>query len=387
MRRTQEPILALAHSPDPRADALAPSGLTELVALARRRSSDDRERLLLGVAALCRAAPRGKRTTALLGEIFVTLAIQAERDIRRALAEQLADADWAPKALINMLALDEIEIARPIIAASPILDDADLLRILVEATLEHQIAVAGRPRLSGRVADAIIDRGDSAVMTALAANSTAEVGDEALRRLVEHSRRVTSLRAPLVRHPALSAALAGHMRQWVGGALREAIVARFQVDAPSLSVAIDQALRDTATSRPPEWSPMSTPDGGPDDAERHEMERRLVDKLNAAGQLKPGFLIRALRERRLGLFEQALAALGGFPLAQVRAAVRADTPEALSLACAAVGVDRAVFADVLAEVRRITAGRPGGDPLPYVPTTDPDSAALAFRALWPASTV
>ena len=46
-----------------------------------------------------------------------------------------------------MLALDEIEIARPIIAASPVLKDADLIRLLVEATIEHQIEVARRPNL------------------------------------------------------------------------------------------------------------------------------------------------------------------------------------------------------------------------------------------------
>ena len=47
-------------------------------------------------------------------------------------------------ALITMLALDEIEIAAPVIAASPLLQDADLIRILLETTLEHQIAVARR---------------------------------------------------------------------------------------------------------------------------------------------------------------------------------------------------------------------------------------------------
>ena len=79
-----------------------------------------------------------------------------------------------------------------------------------------------------------------------------------------------------------------------------------------------------------------------DGGDRHEMERRLVDKLQAAGQLRPGLLVRALREHRLVLFEQTLAALGGFTSPQVHAAIRAPTAEPLYLACIAVGVDRAV---------------------------------------------
>lgn len=366
--------MAFAHSPDPHIDTPWPSGARELIALARQQSADDRQRLLLSVAALCQAAPRGQRTTAILGEIFVTLAGQAERDIRRALARHLADADWAPRALVSILALDEIEIARPIIESSPLLGDAELLRILVEATLEHQIAVASRPRLSGRVADAIIDGGEAAVMTALASNPTAEVGDEGLRRLVEHSRRVTGLRAPLARHPGLNAALAQQMRQWVGEALKQAIEQRFRIDGAALSVAIDHAVGASAPARTPARLPE-------DDPERREMERRLVAKLQSAGQLRPGFLVRSLRERRPGLFEQALAALGGFSLAHVQAAIRAPTPEPLSLACAAVGVDRAAFTDILTELRKLTGGWPAGGPAQAGIKTTED-AASAFAALF-----
>ena len=47
------------------------------------------------------------------------------------------------------------------------------------------------------------------------------------------------------------------------------------------------------------------------------MERRLIAKLHAAGQLRPSYLLRALREQRLSLFEAALATLGGFSAEEV----------------------------------------------------------------------
>ena len=343
---------------------------SELLALAKSRTTDDRQRLLLGVAALCDATPTGTEVSPVLTEIFMTLARQAEHDIRKSLAESLAGADWAPLALVNMLALDEIEIARPIIASSPLLRDQDLLRILVEATIEHQIEVARRPALSGRVADAIIDAAEPATMTALASNRTAEISETGLHRLIEQSRRVAALRAPLTRHPRLNETLARELYSLAGVALRQAIGERFRVDDAALSNAIDGAV---SSLRDP--VPVTTL------SEREEMERRLIDKLQSAGQLRAGFLIRAIREKRLSLFEHGLAALGGFTIAQVRAAVMRPTPEALFLACTAVGIDRAVFSAILEDIRKLTRGSPGeaqGSSWTAM-TLSPSAAAKAFR--------
>ena len=90
------------------------------------------------------------------------------------------------------------------------------------------------------------------------------------------------------------------------------------------------------------------------------MERRLVAKLEAAGQLRPGHLLRALKEGRLTLFLTALATLGRFDRNHVLRAVNSDRPELLALACAAVGIDRSVFPTILEMVRDLNGGLPGG---------------------------
>ncbi|MFN3930751.1 MAG: DUF2336 domain-containing protein [Brevundimonas sp.] len=360
-----------------RSPAMAsPPAYPELLALARNPSPDSRERLLLGVVALCDARPPTGELSPVLGEIFLTLARQAERDVRKILAERLAQADWAPPALINVLALDEIEIARPVLAASPILQDDDLLRVLVEATLEHQIEVARRPHIGGRVADAIIERGEPATLTALAFNRTAEISVDGVRRLVEQSRRVAALRGPLIRHPRLTAQLAEQMYEWVGEALRQSICARFPVDGRRLAAVVHRAVNDARQA-------AMSPPPPPDDPDRDEMERRLVAKLQAAGQLRAGYLIRAVRERRLGLFVHALATLGGFSVAGVREAMSAASPEPLFYACASVGVDRAVFPALLVEIRLLNNGSPGdaGERVWLRGTISTASAARSFRAL------
>jgi len=362
---------------EPARDGWDDRTVAQLLTLASSRSAEDRQRLLLKVTGLCEAAPPPPSVAPLLADIFLTLTAQAERDIRLALAERIASADWAPPALVNMLALDEIEIARPVITSSPLLKDADLIRLLIEATLEHQIAVARRPRLSSDICDTIIDRGEAVTMTALASNRTAQLSEAAMRRLVDQSRRVAGLRAPLTRHPRLNQDLAQELYQWVGQALRQSIGERFRIDDTQLNAAVQQAAAVAVGT--PEWRAAPTSRLA-ENRERSEMERRLVDKLQAAGQLRPGLLVRALREQRFELFEQALAVLGGFSDGQVRQAMRAPTAEPLYLACIAVGVDKAVFSSLLIEVRKLTGGLPGDGGWTATPM-NAHSAARAFRQM------
>lgn len=351
--------------------------LADLVHLAHNPSTDARQRLLLGVLSLCEAQPEAKASSDALAEIFLTVAGQIEREVRLILAKRLAEAEWAPRALVNILVLDEIEIARPLLASSPVLQDDDMMKVLLEATLEHQIEVARRPHLSGRLADAIIDKGQPATLMALASNATAEVGADGLRRLVEHSRRIAALRLPLTRHPGLTEDLAEQMFQWVGTALRQAIAARFSIDEVRLAAMVEQA---TLQAMRPDND--STPAFQPG---RDEMDRRLIAKLQAAGQLKSGYLIRAIREKRLGLFVHGLAALSGLTVAQIRKALDADSAEALCHACTVVEIDRAVFPLILAEIRTLNRGLPGQAAKPVFQSDplSPGAAARAFRALIP----
>jgi uncharacterized protein (DUF2336 family) len=330
----------------------------------------------VGVVALCDASPPPEELSPVLGEIFLTLARRAEREVRKVLSERLAHAEWAPAPLVTLLALDEIEIARPILECSPILQDDDLLRVLIEASLEHQIAVARRPGISGRVADAVIDLAEPAVLMALSTNHSAGISLEGVRRLVEHSRRIAALRGPLTRHPLLTEALAEQMYQWVGTALRQSIAARFNVDEQALGAAVHAVVEGIVR-------PTTPAKAAANQYERDEMERRLINKLQAAGQLRAGLLIRAVREKRLSLFAHGLSALGGFTDEQVRSALSAPSPEALYYACAAVGIDRAVFPTLLVELRKFNDLLPGdqGEPVWFRGALSQGSAVRAFKVL------
>ncbi len=345
-----------------------------LLALARSRDPVDREQLLARLVDICehRRGELEGRSGREIEAVFFALVAEAERDIRARLAERLARADWAPARLIESLAGDDIEVARPIIAASPLLKDEVLIRLVTEATLSHQIEVAQRPRISARVVEAVLELAEPAVLTALAGNDTADISPPCMRKLVEHARTVAALGAPLAAHPRMNAELAQALYLWVGQSLRASIVARFDVDSEALDAAIADTLSDT---------PQRPRFNGPEAS-----ELKLVEKLSTAGQLKPSYLMRVLKDHQLGLFEAALAKLGGFRVEDVhRAANSRDRPELLALACAAVGLDRSVFPTLLELVRQCNDNLPGGGAegarraISAFGPFSPDIAASAFR--------
>lgn len=325
----------------------------ELTTLARSRTPENREQLLLGLAELCAATPANgaPELDSAMSEIFLTLISEVEHDVRARLAERIANADWAPHALASVLSLDDIEIARPVIARSPLLGDADLMRLLIDTTLEHRIAVARRPDLPEAVADAAVALAEPEVLSALARNGSARLSPQAMETLVLSARELADLRAPLARHGRLSEALASLLYGWVGSALREVLTARFRIEPGELDQALTEALRWSydGQARPPAF-------GGA--AGREQMDERLAAKLHASDQLRPGTLVRALKDDKLGLFEAGLALLIGLPAATVRRAIRSDRPELLALACASVGIDRVVYPSILTDLRRLTGGWP-----------------------------
>ncbi len=335
----------------------SPVDAAPVIALARTAAPAERERLMLALAKLCDLpeANASERARTVIRELFMSLVEGAERAIRLHLAEAIAPARWAPSSLINALALDDIDIARPIIAKSPVLEDDDLIRILVAATLEHQIEVARRPGISGGVVDEIMKDAQPPVMAALAANETAQMTPQAMHDLVAASRSIAALRSPLARHPQLTDDLGKVLYAWVGDALQKELARRFTLNPEAMKTAMSAAV--DAAYEGKVRTGLSIPNA---DADRQEMETRLIAKLQAAGQLRPGFLLKSLRDEKLYLFELALASLAHVKTHEIRAIVASSRPELLALACAGVGIDRSVFPTILQLVRGLNEGRPTG---------------------------
>lgn len=267
----------------------------------------DQDRLLLALANVVASEHLRPRAQLLFEALMPALAADADPRIRRETAHRIAPASWSPAALVSSLASD--------------------------ADYDTQLLLARSSALDGETVELFLDRAVPDILLVVASNRTAALKAEQLDRLIEAARYQAALRGALAHRRELEPEQARRLAAWVSPPLRRVLARRFDLsDQPEA----------------PEMEPVEA--------------QRLVDKIDRAGRLSTGYALRALRQGRLGLFEQTIAALGGVSDDLVRHAKEADDPFPLALACAAGGVDRAVFPEVLREVQTLNSGRPPDAP-------------------------
>jgi uncharacterized protein (DUF2336 family) len=295
-----------------------------------------REEIYLAVASLYRIQGAGlnQRERELMREILRRLTRDVEMAIRIALAQRLAEDATVPHDLILLLVDDSIEVARPLIMHSPLLTEADSIRMIAEASMAHREAIAGRPGIGIPVTDALVACNHEPVLMALVRNATAKISDFGYRALVEKSRAFQGLQEPLIRRPDMPSEMANNMCSWVSDALKVYIQNNYNMAPRRVDVALSEA--NTALKS----EPIGPKDPPADSAQK------LIEKLAASGQLKAGFLMRVLSQGQIDLFDLAFARMLGFELESFRQFFYQDGVKLVALACRAAGIDKSVFATV-----------------------------------------
>jgi uncharacterized protein (DUF2336 family) len=121
------------------------------------------------------------------------LASAIEARARAELSHRLADVGNAPHGVVMMLALDEIEVARPVLARSPRLTEQDLVTVASQKSQEHLLAITQRPRLSEPVTDFLVLRGNQQVSHAVASHPAAQLSRRGMSLLLTRAKRDESL--------------------------------------------------------------------------------------------------------------------------------------------------------------------------------------------------
>jgi uncharacterized protein (DUF2336 family) len=274
---------------------------------------------------------------ALAADILKRISKDVEMSLRIALAEKVADRADTPAELINLLADDRIEVARPVLMRSPVLSDADLLRVITQAGADHHLAIAQRPELGDAVTSALARSESEAVLIALLRNEGAKISNDTFQTLAGRAKAIEPLQEPLAGRKDLPPRLAAAMYTWVSGALKQALTVRYPQIASSLAADIESVSESLKADQS-----YGTP----------ESAKKLVDKLNAAGQLKASFLIRVLQQGQMELFEQGFAALLKLDVETTRTLLYDYGSNTTALACRAAGIDRSVFPTVYRLSRR-----------------------------------
>lgn len=168
--------------------------------------------------------------------------------VRINLAESVKHLPDGPRDIILRLAHDPaVMVCEPVIRFSPMLTQEDLVTLIATRPSPSTIkAVANRPKINATVSDAIVDTGNTAAISALLANSTAQIRETTLDSLAAQSEEQTDWQASLVRRPKLSARAQQLLSEIVTGHLLEVLATRTDLDPK-----VAQTLRSTLqTARP-----------------------------------------------------------------------------------------------------------------------------------------
>ncbi|HTK84498.1 MAG TPA: DUF2336 domain-containing protein, partial [Patescibacteria group bacterium] len=161
-----------------------------------------------------------------------TLALDQVLAIRRALSSALKDSANTPPKVAGQLARDlEREVAEPILRFCAALADEDLLDILKQHPADWAVqAVAGREKVSAKVARAVIATADRIAGLILIKNTGAVISPDLMEEIVEKSKQYPEWQQPIAVHKALPPAMARTLAAFADAAVQDLLARRTDLD-------------------------------------------------------------------------------------------------------------------------------------------------------------
>jgi len=294
---------------------------SEIVALAKDRSVAGRRRLAtrFGQAFFSHSSDFSSEERTIALDIMMTLLRDAELEIRRDLSELLAREPSAPKRIVMALANDTIEVARPILLGSPMLDESDLLQITAEKGMAHRVAIANRTSLPEAVTKALASAREPEVSSALLQNIALHLPEQVIETLAHQAADRFDLAELLADRAEITSELATHLYWSVSNELRKHMRQRFDLAAPVL----EQALEKTVAR-------LTQRDADP------SSRRTLADRLLKSNIISPSWIIELVRCKSGNLLREILGGLTKLAPNAVDVLLQPQGTEALALAARAL---------------------------------------------------
>lgn len=147
-------------------------------------------------------------------------------EIRQAVAEAVKSCEFLSAAIARKLALDEDEIAIPIVAHSPVLSDDDLVFILESASHPKQSAIAGRPHLGLKPTGWLAEHGCYSAIRVCLENETAIIGKGGYRHIMGRFGAIDPIQRLLVARPYLPAETVAELLDFISEEHRRVLIER-----------------------------------------------------------------------------------------------------------------------------------------------------------------
>ena len=221
--------------------------LDELVSPVAGATAKHRHKIIDRVTDLFAAGSRSysDEQISLFDDVLRRLAADIEIKARAKLAHRLAVIDNAPPVLIRSLAFDDaIEAAEPVLIYSERLTDDDLVENATTKSQDHLYAIAQRLKLSEKVTDVLVERGDQRVVHKVVKNKGARFSLAGFGKLTGRARYDRKLTLALGERSDLP-------RQYFLKLLEAAsskVRAKLEASNPQLVMAIRDTVDDVATA-------------------------------------------------------------------------------------------------------------------------------------------
>ena len=321
--------------------AVIATDVVKLIDLARNRTTEGRNDLVSAIGDLIDEDDRqfSAQELALMSDILKKLIQEVAAPIRKALAEKLSHTRSAPVEVIEILANDEIDVAHSILQHSGLLGDMALINVIRNRTRSHRLAIAMRKHVSSGVSDALVEHMEPDVIKRLLENHGAEISQATLAYLVDQSVAVDEFQEPLLRRNDLNPDLAKRMYVHVSAALRDFILANFNVDRAEL----DDTLAQVTT----EALEKAT-------AENHvDAAQALADKLAQRQELTHDLVVQTLRRGEVPLFEAMMSQLTALPQELSCRLMYEEEADGFVIAARVSGFDRSTFTTLFLLLQRV----------------------------------
>ncbi len=235
-------------------------------------------------------------------EALEALAQDQITQVRQVLAEALSSAENVPANIIGTLARDqETVVSVPVLEASPVLNDTDLLDIIQQgAETANLAAISRRQDVSEDVSDAIVDTDDVEAIADLLGNDSSQIREETLDILIEQAPDNELWHSPLVSRSTLPQNAPQRLASFVADHLIETLQEREDIDDNTL-----EEIRLVVQERIAEES-SEEPSGGMFDYLEGSLPMALVRRLDGTNGLPLSVVTSALNAED---FKFVLAAL------------------------------------------------------------------------------
>lgn len=157
-------------------------------------------------------------------DVLTHLVAYVEVEARKRISERLSQLEHAPRRVVRCLALESIEIAKPVLKQSPVLEDEDLLMVTRVCGPQHLEAIAQRPAISSFVTNELMRLGGVQVWEHIASNNGAELEEKTVGFLVNRAKENSRIQICLINREDLPDATIAKLVSEAGEVVREHLI-------------------------------------------------------------------------------------------------------------------------------------------------------------------